>query len=223
MAATTDRHTRHNPSHPQTLAGPRVSPAAHRFVNFTHNRHCGPPPASNITTGDLQNAPAPASYSHRHLATLLNHDPAEMPRLFGGFGLSSIRACALLPSGVSLVTASPVDPAPGSMFRTTPSTSTPSSSTPMPCICTQNKPLTQRLRARPCRIRRLALDGRVGINGEPSRSSTGTVFWFVGSLPILFNCSLPYLQNLPETGTSGSTAPQVRIPPARTSPRQWLA
>ncbi len=87
MAATTDRHTRHNPSHPQTLAGPRVSPAAHRFVNFTHNRHCGPPPASNITTGDLQNAPAPASYSHRHLATLLNHDPAEMPRLFGGFGI----------------------------------------------------------------------------------------------------------------------------------------
>ena len=68
--------------------GLRVSPAAHRFVNFTHNRHCGPPLAFNITTGDLQNAPASASYPHRHLAASFTHAPAEIPRLFGGFGFS---------------------------------------------------------------------------------------------------------------------------------------
>ena len=42
--------------------------------------------AFNITTGDLQNASASASYPHRHLAASFTHAPAEIPRLFGGFG-----------------------------------------------------------------------------------------------------------------------------------------
>ena len=46
--------------------------------------------AFNITTGDLQNAPASASYPHRHLAASFTHAPAEIPRLFGGFGLSGL-------------------------------------------------------------------------------------------------------------------------------------
>ena len=44
--------------------------------------------AFNITTGDLQNASASASYPHRHLAESFTHAPAEIPRLFGGFGLN---------------------------------------------------------------------------------------------------------------------------------------
>ena len=47
--------------------------------------------AFNITTGDLQNAPASASYPHRHLAASFTHAPAEIPRLFGGFGLRDVR------------------------------------------------------------------------------------------------------------------------------------
>jgi len=88
LTAAMAHRTPHNLSHPQTRAGQRVSPAAHRFVNFTHNRHCGPPQAFNITTGNLQNAPAPASYPHRHLAASFTYAPAEIPRLFGGFGFS---------------------------------------------------------------------------------------------------------------------------------------
>ena len=43
--------------------------------------------AFNITTGDLQNAPASASYLHRHLAASFTHAPEDITLLFGGFGV----------------------------------------------------------------------------------------------------------------------------------------
>ena len=88
-ASTTAHHTLHNPSHPQTRAGPDceyplpLTDSSTSPTIATVGLHW----RSTITTGDLQNAPASASYLHRHLAASFTHAPEDITLLFGGFGL----------------------------------------------------------------------------------------------------------------------------------------